>query len=236
VVLGFATAFYRALRGDWRSAALIVAVPLLLASSALSLAFPQENPSLSRAAGAVIPVVVIAGLAIDSYGRLMTRGAGRAGTALFMAVCVTLFLWMGKNTTQRYFVEYRDSYNLSTHNTTELAAVVKTFELLGGDLDHAYLVGWQHGPDYRAVGQLAGDLDWQGLLWGSAGDGSDAVMAADAHASDPARKLYLVGGPQAQANIDHLLGLFPGAMVTHHLSRVAQKDFWSVLVAGQAQR
>jgi hypothetical protein len=166
----------------------------------------------------------------------MTRGAGRAGTALFMAVCVTLFLWMGKNTTQRYFVEYRDSYNLSTHNTTELAAVVKTFELLGGDLDHAYLVGWQHGPDYRAVGQLAGDLDWQGLLWGSAGDGSDAVMAADAHASDPARKLYLVGGPQAQANIDHLLGLFPGAMVTHHLSRVAQKDFWSVLVAGQAQR
>jgi hypothetical protein len=61
----------------------------------------------------------------------------------------------------------------------------------------------------------------------------DSVTVADTHSGDPMRKLYLVGGPDAASNLDHLRGLFPAAMVTHHQSRVAGKDFWSVLVPGE---
>jgi lysylphosphatidylglycerol synthetase-like protein (DUF2156 family) len=43
---------------NWRLYALLALYPLLLLPSALSLAFPMENPSLSRALGALIPICV----------------------------------------------------------------------------------------------------------------------------------------------------------------------------------
>lgn len=234
VVLGALTAVHRALRGDWRSAAILAAIPVLLSSSALSLAFPIENPSLSRAAGTVIPVVILVGLALDFLRRRLSEAGGSTGTIAFFALTAGLFVAMDRNTATRYFVEYRALYNQSTHPTIQYAEVIRTFENLGGDLDHAYLVGWAHGPDFRAIGKLAGDLEWGGLLWRAAGDGSDAVLAADAHASDPVRKLYLVGGPQSLSNIEHLESLYPGAVVTEHRTEVPSQGFWSVFVPGKA--
>jgi hypothetical protein len=230
-ILGVAVALMRARRGDWRAAAMLVALPLLLTSSALSLAFPRENPSLSRAAGAIVPAVVLIGLAPAELARRLHAHKRGAGAALCLVVVAGLFVAMARNTTERYFGEYRQQYNQSTHPTRAYAQVIGAFNTLGGDLDHAYLVGWAHGPDFRAIGELAGDLDWNGLLWSGA-DGAGSVALADAHTEDPARKLYLVGGPLMEDNRAHLLQLYPGAIVTHHDTGVAGKDFYSVLVPG----
>ena len=52
-------------RRTWQDLVLLLSVPLLMLPSILSLAFPDENPALNRAAGAIVPVFVIIAIALD---------------------------------------------------------------------------------------------------------------------------------------------------------------------------
>jgi hypothetical protein len=140
-----------------------------------------------------------------------------------------LFAWMAAGTSERYFGEYRATYNSSTHPTGEGAAIARAMMAMGVDLDHIYVVGWANGWDYRALGAHLGDPYYEGLLFGS-GDGSDAVLQAGDHVSDPAAKLYFVGGEYAPRNLEYLEELYPDAVATHHMSTTTGKDFWSVFV------
>jgi hypothetical protein len=112
--------------------------------------------------------------------------------------------------------------------------VIRAFGDLGGDLEHAYLVSWPHGWDYRALGIELGDPDWRNVLEGNGADMTDAVEAARGHASDPARKLYIVGGPgdTPTRNLETLQGIYPDAVVTRHEGHYADKGFFSVYVPG----
>src|SRR5581483_5374586 len=49
----------------WLDLFLLLSIPILLLPSILSLAFPDENPALNRAGGALMPVFVIVALALD---------------------------------------------------------------------------------------------------------------------------------------------------------------------------
>ncbi len=51
---------------NWLDLTLIISVPLLMLPSILSLAFPEENPSLNRTGGAYIVIFLIAGLGLES--------------------------------------------------------------------------------------------------------------------------------------------------------------------------
>ena len=51
----------------WLDVFTLVSIPLLMMPSILSLAFPGENPSFNRSAGAIIPVFLIVGLAFDGF-------------------------------------------------------------------------------------------------------------------------------------------------------------------------
>jgi hypothetical protein len=235
VVLGALTALWRARRGDWRSAAAVAIVPLLLLSSVMALAFPSENPSLTRASAALPIVVCLGGLAVATLGDQLRRGYGAWGSAGFLVVCAWLAVAMMRGTTQRYFVEYRDQYSRAAPNTNEMAAVIRGFLALGGDRQHAYLVGWPFGADYRAIGQLIGDLEWGGHLWVDPGTESARAAQAQGHPADPARKLYIIGGDNAQANVQILQGLYPNAIVTRHDSPIDGRDFSSVFVPGEAR-
>ncbi len=230
LVLGVVTALFRLRQGDWRHGALLVVVPTMLVATVMALAFPGEVPHLSRAAGALPAVVVLAALPLPVLAERWRRVLGSAGSLVYFALAVALFVLMGQNTWQRYFDEYRTNYNHSTHPTSEGAAVARGFLSLGGELDHVYLVGWPHGWDYRAVGMHLGDFSWNGLLWGSDPSGTDAVELAADHSSDPAAKLYLVGGDHASSNIDYLRSLYPNAVVAEHWSVVTERGFWSVFV------
>ncbi|MCK5313821.1 MAG: glycosyltransferase family 39 protein, partial [Anaerolineales bacterium] len=65
--LGIVLLLMRYLRKrQWFDLFLLLSVPLLMLPSVLSLAFPAENPSLNRAAGAIVPVFLILGIALDA--------------------------------------------------------------------------------------------------------------------------------------------------------------------------
>ncbi len=68
--LGYVLIFVRWLqKRRWEDLFLFLSVPLLMLPSILSLAFPIENPSLNRTAGAIIPVFIILALALDGFMR-----------------------------------------------------------------------------------------------------------------------------------------------------------------------
>lgn len=230
LVLGALTALARLLRGDWKSGVLLVAVPVMLLSSAMALAFPVEVPHLTRASGALPAVAVLVALPLPHIGRRWAETLGRVGTLVYLALLAILFLSMARNTDVRVFQEYRTGYDNASHPTREGAEVARAFLTLGGDLEHVYLVSWPHGWDYRALALMLGDADWRNVLEGTRPDMSDAVEGAGLHVEDPSAKLYFVGGPNADANIQHLRRIHPDAVVTMHPSRMPGKDFWSVYV------
>ena len=49
----------------WMDLVLLLLIPLLMLPSILSIAFPDENPSLNRSGGAIIPVFIIIAIAIE---------------------------------------------------------------------------------------------------------------------------------------------------------------------------
>ncbi len=231
LVVALVTVLARVARRDWRTGMLLVIVPLMLLSSILSLSFPDENPSFSRAAGALPAVAVLVALPLPVLGDLWRAAVGAAWGALaYIALLSSLFIGMFRGSTQRYFVGYANAYDTATQNTSEGAAVARAFVAAGVAVDHVYLVGWSNGWDYRAVGILLGDPHWQGLLWGQLSSGDDAVELAQEHVSDSAPKLYLVGGPMADRNVRFLRELYPAAVATQHASRLPGKEFWSVYV------
>ena len=230
-LLGLAIVLVRAFRRDWRYLVLAAALPLMLATSFLAIAFPRENPSLSRASGAMPLALLIAALPLPGLAARWRAALGRRGLAGAALASAALLVWMTLGSWQRYFVDYRDNYDQSTHPTSEGAAEARRFiSEQGGDFGHVYYVGWEHGWDHRALAYLMGAPTWNGLLSGSRPDWSDAATAAQAHVSDAAPKLYLVGGPFAAAQIDTLKGFFPTALVAEHKTRMPGKDFWTVIV------
>lgn len=235
-LLGLAIVLVRAWHRDWRFLGLAAALPLMLSTTFMALAFPRENPSLSRASGALPLALLIAALPLPGLVARWREALGRRGLAGATLVGAGLLAWMAFGGWQRYFVEYRDNYDGSTHPTSEGAAEARRFvDELGGDFDHVYYVGWEHGWDHRALAYQMAQPTWSGLLSGQNADWSDAATAARAHLGDPAPKLYLVGGPFAAAQLDTLTGLFPAARVAEHKTRIPGKDFWTVFVPPRGQ-
>jgi hypothetical protein len=230
LVLGLATVLVRVWRGDWRLGSLVLVVPVMLLASAMAIAFPIEVPHLSRASGALPAVAVIAAVPLWLLWRQWRRALDWAGSIVFLLVAVGLILLMAWGTRERVFTEYREGYDRSSHPTRQGAEVGRAFVELGGNLGQVYLVSWPHGWDFRALGMLLGDPEWANVLEGREPEMADAVLQASMHQPYPERKLYLVGGPIAQQNIDTLLQLYPAAVVTHHDVPVEGKDFWSVFV------
>jgi hypothetical protein len=77
---------------DWRDIFMLVSIPVLLLPSVLSLSFPGENPALNRAAGAVVPAILVSALALDGlvagFGFKQNRMVLAWGlTGVLMAAC-----------------------------------------------------------------------------------------------------------------------------------------------------
>lgn len=223
-------------RRDWRYLGLAACIPFLLATSFMAIAFPRENPSLSRASGALPFVILLVVLPLPGLIARWRAAFGRMGLVWATVMVAFLFGAMARVGWQRYFVEYRQIYDNSTHNTSEGAQRVREFLAQpGSDIDHVYYVGWENGWDFRALAFHLGQPAWNGLISGSAPDWSDAAQGAAVHRGDPAPKLYLVGGPHAARQLATLSDFFPAAEVEEHASRIPGKNFWTVTVPAAGQ-
>jgi hypothetical protein len=142
-----------------------ITIFIMLLPSALSIAYPVENPSATRTSGALPPAYILAAfpLALMAWGliRLIPRRFG-AGLA-FVGVTVLVGFSFVQNANV-YFGEYRRSYLVSSLPYTEVGNVLEDFALNNG-FGNAFMVGFDYWWDHRALGIEAGLTDWpNGLL------------------------------------------------------------------------
>ena len=144
-------------RRKWLDLFLLLSIPLLMLPSILSLAFPDENPALNRASGALVPVFVVVGVALDGLLQTLRRryqnhSVHVAGWALVGGLLIL-------SAAQNYdlvFNRYQAAYETASWNTSELGQVIRQFSNSIGDRDSAWVLPYPHWVDTRLVGMHAG--------------------------------------------------------------------------------
>lgn len=205
----------------WEDLLLLVSIPVLLLPSALSLAFPGENPSLNRTAGAYVPVLIIAALGLDALARGLREALpGRTGRTASALLVMGLMVWTVLNNYNLFFIQYANNYRQSAWNTREIGEVVRDFAGLTGTYDTYYVIGYPHWIDSRQVAIFAGHIE------------RDAALLPEAipdTAAETRMKMFILK-PEDLGNLDTLRQLYPRGRANLHRSDQAGKDFMIFLV------
>lgn len=156
--LGYILVLIRYVRHrNWEDLLLVLSVPFLMLPSALSLAFPAENPSLNRSGGAIIPVFLMAALSLDGLMTSVRRWIGpQWGVIAAWSLAGVLLSWSALANYDLVFHQYNEQFRQNAWNTTELGAVIRGFADSVGGEDNAWVVPWPHWVDTRLVGINAG--------------------------------------------------------------------------------
>jgi hypothetical protein len=134
---------------------------IMLLPSALSIAMVDENPSATRASGAIPMVFVLVALpltlAVLTFRRLLvTRRAWLVGGAA-VGLMLLLSLQYNWNT---YYTDYRESYRFRTWPYTIPGDILEGFAMSDGAYANAFMIGYDTWWDYTIVGMEAGIVDW----------------------------------------------------------------------------
>jgi hypothetical protein len=194
---------------DWRDLFLLIAIPLLLMPSVLSLAFPRENPALNRASGAVIAVVLICARALEGF--ISSFGTGKRG--LFIAYGIVAIL-LPVSAWQNYDLVFRQfdaSFKLAVWNSSEMSRVIDE----KGGPQSAWIVPYPQWVDTRLPALLLGIPDRDLALWPQ-----DFAATRDV----PGPKLFLFKPEDFQAE-NALKQLYPGGTLSRYTSPNIGKDF-----------
>jgi hypothetical protein len=201
---------------NWMDLFLLVSIPLMLMPSILSLAYPGENPSLNRSAGAVVPVFVVVALAFETGLRtFQSRFSGKIGKILLWVVVLVVLIWSGVNNFDLVFDQYDAIYTASSWNTSELGRIAEFFaESLGGP-ETIYVVGYPHWVDSRLVAINSGYPGRDYAIF------PDQISETSA---DPRAKLFFLNINDGE-NMQLLLETFPAGVLWQYDSEVENKDF-----------
>ena len=138
---------------------MILAIPLFMLPSTLSLAFPAENPCLNRSAGALIPVFLIAAVGFCGVLEVLLYSV-RNQRGLLVILCALSIVCINSilsNNFDLIFTRYANAYNRSAWNTKQIGSVINGFNASAGSYEDAYVIPYPHWVDTRLVGINAGD-------------------------------------------------------------------------------
>ncbi len=220
--LGIAGLLIRYLRErNWMDLFLLVSIPILMLPSILSLAYPGENPSLNRSAGAIVPVFVVIGLALETTIRtLKERLSGRIGKLAVSAVLAFLLVWSMGNNYDLVFNQYATIYRDASWNTSEIGEVARLFIETQGSPETTYVVGYPYWVDSRLVAINSGYAGWDYAIF------AEQIPAT---AADPRAKIFFLNVSD-QEDIQLLEETFPDGILSQYDSAVENKDFMIFIV------
>lgn len=200
----------------WLDLLMLALIPAFLMTSILSLAFPAENPCLNRTGGTIIPVFIIAGVALDGlYTTIKTRWTSVWGNRFAVGVVVLLLMLSAAHNRKLVFEDYYEQFLEKAWNTSDVGSVIDSFYETLGEQDHAWVVPYPHWVDTRLVGIRAGEPLKDYALWRE-----DISTTLDV----PAPKLYIVK-PEDGETIDVLRSYYPGGLERTFESDVEGRDF-----------
>ena len=221
-VIGTVVLFARYLKKrNWVDLFVLLSVPLLMLPSILSLAFPAENPSLNRTAGAIIPVFIICAIgfvtAIRSLWLGMATWMGKTVVVLFTGGL--LIATMAANY-KLVFQDYKDQFLQNAWNTSDIGRVIRGFVDTIGTEDTAYVIPYPYWVDTRLVGINAGFPT------------KDYALNPDGFASTltiQKPKLFILD-PEDQADLNLLRSLYPKGVLYTYIDEIPGKDFLMLMV------
>ena len=201
---------------NWQDLFVILSVPLLMMPSILSLAFPEENPSLNRTGGAIVPVYLTAAMGFyavfSSMLRKLPGGLGRK-TVLFMGM--TFMAISGFQNYDLVFRQYQEQFMNAAWNSSEMGETIGWFARTIGSKDSAYVVPYPHWVDTRLVGINAGYPEKDYALWPE-----DFAFSLEQTGS----KLFIVRPIDANA-IQKLTEMYPEGRFSLYQSEWPGKDY-----------
>lgn len=202
---------------NWEDIFLILAVPLLLMPSMLSIAFPDENPSLNRTGGAYVIVFIIAAIGLEYFFVQLWQSTKNWSIKAF-SICLvsTLLVISSFINHDLVFNQFRNQFLEGAWNTSQLGGVIKGFAQSTGNLDNAYVVPSPHWVDTRLVGINAGYPTKDYALWP---DQFEMLV------QNPDEKLVLLK-PDNQEALALLKELFPYGILYNYDSGYEGKDFY----------
>jgi 4-amino-4-deoxy-L-arabinose transferase-like glycosyltransferase len=200
----------------WMDLVLLLMIPILILPSVLSFAFPDENPSLNRSGGALIPVFIVVGIAVENiFTNLRSKISGRSGKWISWAVILLLLAGSAKINAQLVFIDYYEQFKTHSWNTSEIGQVIEQFSDTIGNEDHAWVVPYPHWVDTRLVGIQAVQRVKDYALWRE-------EIGLTANIAPP--KLYIYK-PDDLDTFDFLQNLYPNGINEIYHSTVDGRDF-----------
>jgi len=229
LVLGAAAWLVRLrLRGDPADAFAVAAILIMLLPSALALAFPNENPSTTRASGTLPLVFVLAAWPLSLLRRKSAELLGRRQGNLFACVIIALlFVGAAARNYDTYFNKYHEQYRLTAPYPRLLAeaAFDKLTELEGNStsIDGVWLVSYPFWQDHRAFGAELGDVEFDRVV-------VDSMVLEQALFEAPAlftdRPLIFILNLNDEYGIEVLQQEFPGGELERQATGYSDKDFY----------
>jgi hypothetical protein len=244
LILGLIIALWRG-RRDPIPPLLLISGFVLLLPSALSLAYPVENPSAVRTGGAIPVVMVVAalpvGLAMDwgladlgengtrdphSRSETVRRDRVRWRSIILFTGALTLAVTVTVINLRRYYVDYWRQYERNAQNTTEIAAAIRGFVENGGSLTNAWIIAWPYWIDTRGVGIELGDPPWNNvILEPEELDEQAADVPTDTSSSPESLPRFYVLHTKDVGSLDQLQRLFPQGSTKLVIARHPERSF-----------
>ncbi|MHB0987116.1 MAG: ArnT family glycosyltransferase [Bellilinea sp.] len=204
----------------WTDLLLLISIPFLMLPSIFSLAFPAENPSLNRTAGAIIPVFLLIGFALDGIFCAIKRAMGASGRTLAGGLVAALLFLSASQNYDLVFNQYRSNFDNSSWPSAQIGAVVRDFIDTWGNRDSAYLVGYPHWVDSRLVGINAGTPDKDYAIFT---DQFELTLA------QPAPKLFILNVNDTP-DLEALNRLYPEGVLRLIPSELPGREFYIYFV------
>ncbi len=202
---------------------LLLAGLIMVLPSALAIAFPVENPSVTRASGAIPIVFLLAAWPLSLIRKQWTRVLGGVGGGVLTGALVALLLGAAALFNyQTYFLRYAESYRRSALNPSEVAAAVR--EVIGPStsLEGVWLQGWPYWHDYRAIGIEAGDITFNHAILDA---NQLQIYLTDLSKSFDTRPLVFIVHPDDVEALDILQRHFPSGDAQKYDSVTEGRDF-----------
>ncbi|MCE9646518.1 MAG: glycosyltransferase family 39 protein [Chloroflexi bacterium] len=219
--IGFILLIARYIRQrDWRDIFLLISIPILLMPSVLSLAFPDENPSLNRTGGAAVVVFVICALALDGF--VSSLGAEKKRVIFAYALTGLLFAASAYQNYDLVFHQFDVEFRNGAWNTSEMGKLISEFRDKYGETDTVWIVPFPYWVDTRLPGVWAGIPNRDFALWPEG-------FAATVNIPGPKLIIYKLEDVETEKA---LKVLYPNGDFSRYTSSYADKDFM-VLRIGQ---
>lgn len=207
---------------DWRDLFMILAIPLLMLPSILSIAFPDENPALNRTSAALIPIIIVLALCLDAIMSSIERAwPDHKGAVAAWGLAAMLIAFSSWQNFDLVFRQYDQQYRANEWNSTEVGNLVRKFLDNGNTIQQVFVLAFPNWVDSRIVAMTAGHPEVNPYL-------ASENLKETVNFTQP---LMFLMHQDDTIDLEILQSLYPQGILNRYTSDNAPShDFWAYFV------